>query len=130
MNLNELQSVACKMPPRSAHAIAQLLGDTSMALLITPMLVIGLLVSPAPIAGECTGDLSIAARTCENCAVKVSAHGASDRLERQARKHAGYYLMLLQAQRKAGSVPAEAPEFSARVEPITVTETVTEPKTP
>lgn len=90
-----------------------------MALLITPMLVIGLLVSNAPIAGECTGDLSVAAGACESCAIKVSTHDhdADDRLERQARKHAGYYLMLLQAQRKAGSVPAEAPTFSARAEP-------------
>lgn len=88
-----------------------------MNLLITPMLV-GLLVSSSPNAGECLSESAV--RPCENCAIKVSAHAASDHLERQARKHTGYYLTLLRARQDAGSAPANAlRQYSARIAPDT-----------
>lgn len=86
-----------------------------MNLLIAPLLVISLIVSASPEAGQCVEEIG-AAYTCANCTVKagtVNALSAPDRLNHQARKHVGYYLTLVRAQQDLNK-PAEARQYSAR----------------
>lgn len=88
-----------------------------MNLLITPLLVTGLLVNPSPGAGVCTPE-PVAAPGCEHC-VKVNAHGASSPLDRQARKHAEFYRMLVRAQQDAGAEREQGRQFSVHTENLT-----------
>lgn len=88
-----------------------------MNLFITPLLILGLLISPAPDAGECVVEPA-ATRSCESCAIKVSIPQArTDLLDRKAGKHADYYRVLMRAQQETGATPAPV-QYSARAEMI------------
>lgn len=90
--------------------------ENGMNLLISPLLIIGLLASTSPDAGQCVAAEISAATVCETCAVKASIPAASDQLDRQARKHTEFYLTLVRAQQKAGAEPAGARQYSARTD--------------
>lgn len=72
-----------------------------MNFLLTPVLMVGLLVSPAAPAGD---EARVAPPRCDrHCAVRAEASRdpAERDLERQARKHTAYYRVLVRAQKSA-----------------------------
>ncbi len=85
-----------------------------MNFLIVPLMIVGLLYSPAQEAGECVSEPRLDS-ACVDCAIKVKA-GAADAagdMTRQARKHAAFYQVLVRAQR-AGALQAETRQYTAQ----------------